>query len=127
MRQNKPLDLGGQGKKRWSVDIIINSFDGNGMSFHKVFFNADEVSEAKKIILRETQKIWRRFQRKDDKFMLVTGAPYMPRKGPGVLDGRKLIRLRDRYVSGTRILHIRNPEVPFVVGYGPKVAPKLNL
>ncbi len=89
--------------------------------FKNYTFYAKNNEDAKKQVLALTKKFISRLRRKD-LYIYVHAMPYLKN---GVLDGERLLRLRDRF-SNKSILNIKNPDVALVQGYGPEALEKLS-
>ena len=120
----KKIDLSGSGL-RWRLLLIISNKDGEGkIKIYTINFNTENLGMAKEIILKQSQKILRRYKRVREKKIQIDAMPYFVNT-PEVLNGDMTIRNKDRFWSSA-ILRIKNPDVVLVEGYGPKALAELH-
>ena len=84
-------------------------------------FTATDDKEAKEKVLELVKKFVKRLRKKDC-LVYILAAPYInysPENKRNIMNGDRQLRLRREY-RNKRILHIKNPEVVFVQGYGRK-------
>jgi hypothetical protein len=119
--QKKRYDLGGAGDK-WNIGITIINTDGNSRYYY-IDFCTDQVQKAKQVVLEQVQRVWKRYKNTAKLQVTVLAAPYIaPSINNAGLDGDRMLRLRHKFTTGKSILRIKNPAIPFVVGYGPEQA-----
>ena len=118
----KEYFLGGSGEK-WNATIIAQEIDGRGFRLYCIEFNAEDTQKAKEVSLEQVQKIWKRYKNPNGWFIMLTTAP---RLRAGGLDGDRMIRMKHKFCHGADILTIKNPNIPFIIGYGPNQAKQLS-
>ena len=120
--------LGGRGRE-WSMLWSISPIDlDNSLSRTArgtVSFRAQTADEAMLILLQFVQKTFAKTADMHKKLFRGIALPHQSENG-GITQATEMIRLKQRYDTGQRILRIKNPRKAFVQGYGPNALTQLG-
>ena len=111
--------------EKWRFHFSTTAFEDlryQGISRHEEFY-AKNNDEAKTKVLELTKSLISRLRRRD-LFIFIFAMPFL-NKEEKVLNGERMIRIKDKFLN-KRILHISNPEVALVQGYGPKALEEIS-